>query len=80
MAMIINNELYTVYRDDFLDCLYAAAIKIQNNSSFLVRINPIWTQDLPGTMPLRYQLSYPGLDSRDQFMLRVFRKLFFVVE
>ena len=25
-------------------------------------LTQIWTQDLPGTEPICYQLSYPGLD------------------
>ena len=32
---------------------------------FIEKFSPfagIWTQDLPGTKPIYYQLSYPGLD------------------
>ena len=53
----------TMYKStDFLDCLYAAAIQIWINNSFLVRIACIYTCDRPGTKSICYQLSYPGLD------------------
>ena len=28
----------------------------------ILALSGIWTQDLPGTKPICYQLSYPGLD------------------
>ena len=48
---------------------------------FMLALAGIWTRDFPGTKPICYQLSYPGLDqiqeSRKKWIMFFLKKTFF---
>ena len=65
---IENHIILVIYksRNASLTPLHSKPPQLDNPVTYfhwkIIAFNGIWTRDLPGTKPICYQLSYPGLD------------------